>query len=412
MAVVGAGIAGLLSAYLLSRRYDVTLYEARARLGGHAHTVDADVGGGRTVPVDTGFIVFNDRTYPTFHRLIDELEVAYRVAPMTFGVKSERSGVEYAVTTLDSLFAQRRNALRPSYLRMLADIARFNRLAEQSRGPELADVTLRAFLSGRGFSDRFVDEYLRPLGSAIWSCPGERFEDFPVQFLTQFLHNHGMLRWSGQPEWRTVVGGSRAYIDAMAARWDATVALSSPVRSVSRGDRVRVETESGDREDFDHVVLACHGDQVRRIVTDPSETERNVLAAFDYQHNVATLHTDEGVMPRRRRAWAAWNYCVPRDPLGVVTLTYAMSRLQSLPAPPELFVTINDAGTIDERKVLGRYRYAHPLYTVRTAAAQARHAEVIAAGRTSYCGAYWGFGFHEDGAASAARVCKAFGVEL
>lgn len=412
VAVIGSGISGLLSAYLLSRRYRVTLFEARDRLGGHAHTVDIELETKR-VPVDTGFIVFNDRTYPTFNRLIDELGVAWREAPMTFGVRSDRTGLEYAVTSVNSLFAQRRNLVRFAYLRLLYDIARWNRLAARARGPQWANTTLRAFLDTHRFSDDFVTEYLMPLGSAIWSCPSDRFAEFPVDFLIGFFHNHGMLAWSGQPQWRTIEGGSRRYIEAMAARWSATVELGTPVQSVRRRPGgVDITTAAGEAHAFDHAVIATHGDQALRMLDDPSDTERDILSAFAYQENIATLHTDESILPTNRLTWAAWNYRVPRSRSYATTLTYSMNRLQSLPVRSEVLVTINDTDLIDERAVHGRWTYLHPLYTVDTAAAQKRHAELIGHNRTSYCGAYWGYGFHEDGAASAARVAELFGEGL
>jgi predicted NAD/FAD-binding protein len=411
-AVIGGGVAGLVAAYVLARRHSVVLYEARERLGGHAHTVDVELDG-RAFAVDTGFIVLNDRTYPLFTRLLDQLGVATHEAPMSFGVRSDRSGVEYAVTSLDSLFAQRHNALRPSFYRLLVDIARWNRLAERSRGARYESMPLRELLERHRFSRRFADEYLLPLGSAIWSCPSDRLGEFPVGFLTAFLHNHGMLAWSGHPQWRTVTGGSRRYIEAIAAAWRTEARLGQPVKTIARGgDAVAVETEAGRVDRFDHAVVACHADRALSMLDDPTPVERKLLGCFEYQRNVATLHTDTRSMPRSERAWAAWNYHVRHGDENSVTLTYAMNRLQSLDAPRELLVTINDPGTIDERAVLGRWTYHHPLYSVRTAAAQSRHRELIDANRTSYCGAYWGYGFHEDGVASALRVCEAFGDAL
>lgn len=412
VAVVGGGIAGLLSAYVLSRRYEVTLFEARTRLGGHAHTVDAEVDG-RSIAVDTGFIVFNDRTYPTFHRVIDQLGVPWQDAPMSFGVRSDRSGLEYAVTTVDSLFAQRRNLVRPSYLRLLVDIARWNRLASRSRGSRWAHTSLRDFLATHRFSAGFVAEYLMPLGSAIWSCPHERFLDFPVGFLAEFFHNHGMLAWSGQPRWRTITGGSRVYVETLAARWSARVALDTPIGCIRRSsDAVELITAAGASQRFDHVVVATHADQALAMVDEPSATERELLGAFGYQRNLVTLHTDASILPHSRRAWAAWNYRVPELETRAVTLTYAMNRLQHLPVRSQVLVTVNDGHLIDQARVLGRWTYRHPLFSVRTAAAQQRHPELIGHRRISYCGAYWGWGFHEDGAASALRVAAAFGEAL
>jgi predicted NAD/FAD-binding protein len=409
VAVVGSGISGLLAAYLLSRRYRVTLFENRARLGGHTHTVETRLGADH-VAVDTGFIVFNDRTYPGFCRLIDELEVDYQDAPMTFGVRSDPSGVEYAVTSLDSLFAQRRNAISPSYLRLLADIARWNRKAEDLRSQRFMKVTLGDFVRGERLSQRFVDEYLLPLVSAIWSCPGERVLEFPVGFLAHFLHNHGMLSWSGQPQWRTISGGAHRYIEAMQKRWSVDVHLSSPVRQIRRVSSGVELSVAGSSLRFDHAVVACHGDQARHLIAEPTPTEEELLSVFHYQPNQALLHTDVSVLPRSRRAWAAWNYRVTSRKQ--VSLTYNMRRLQGIDTNPPLLVTLNDPGEVDPRHVIGSWEYQHPIFTTETSGAQARHDELIDHHRVSYCGAYWGFGFHEDGVQSALRVCRAFGVTL
>jgi uncharacterized protein len=412
IAVVGAGVSGLVTAYLLSRRHEVILFEGRDRPGGHANTVDVDLDGQR-LAVDTGFIVFNDRTYPNFCRLVEALGVASHGAPMTFGVRSDRSGLEYAVTSLGSLFAQRRNALRPSYYRFLADVARWNRLARRAGGPELATVPVHEFVASHRFSRQFVDEYLMPLGCAIWSCPPERLRGFPMRFLSQFLHNHGMLSWAGQPRWRTIRGGSRCYVAALLRSARAELRLKTPVRRIWRtASHVEVDSDKAAAERFDHVVLACHADQALAALADASAVERDLLSRFSYQRNVASLHTDTRVMPRQRRAWAAWNYRVPKDEGAPVSLTYAMNRLQALPAARELLVTINGEHEVRPAAVLGQWTYQHPVFTAATAAAQARHSELVGQNRTSFCGAYWGFGFHEDGVVSALRVCQAFGETL
>jgi len=410
--VIGSGISGLLAAYLLRNDYEVTLYEKRGRLGGHSHTVDVEIGG-RDYPVDTGFIVFNDRTYPNFIKLLSQLGVSSIEAPMSFGVRSDRSGLEYAVTSIDSLFAQRRNTVSPSYLRLLVDIMRWNRLAIQSRGAGFERVKLRDFLKTQKFSDLFVSEYLYPLGSSIWSCSAELFGEFPVGFLTGFLHNHGMLAWAAHPQWRTVVGGSRTYVDAIAnALRDSSVHLASEIVSVRRyQDRVDVVGQDGAKTSFDHVILACHADDALAMLADPSDLETEIVGTFAYQDNEVVLHTDPSEMPKRRKAWAAWNYHVCKDS-DAVSLTYWMNALQSLDCPEEIFVTVNPQEPIRHGRRIREFQYRHPQFSIATSGAQQRHGEVINSRRTSFCGAYWGFGFHEDGVRSTLAVGDAFGVSL
>ncbi|RMH43623.1 MAG: FAD-dependent oxidoreductase [Deltaproteobacteria bacterium] len=408
VAVVGGGVSGLVAALALARRYDVALFEGRDRLGGHAHTVDVALAGA-TYAVDTGFVVFNDRTYPQLCRLLSALGVRSRPAPMTFGVRSDRTGVEFAVTTAGSLFAQRRNLLRPGYYRFLAGIARFNRLARRARGPAADATPLGDWLARHRLPDRTVTDYVEPLCAAIWSCPPRRVRAFPIGFLAAFLANHGMLSWSGQPQWRTIAGGSRAYVDAIARRLGPRVRLSTPVVGLRRQpDRVLVATPAG-VEAFDHAIVACHADDALRLLADADDREAAALGAFAYTANHVVLHTDPRVLPRARRAWAAWNYHVPRRRDAPVSLTYAMNRLHGYAAPRELLVTVNGGGVAAPVR-LGRWTVRHPAFSVQSAAVQRRHREFIARRRTSFCGAYWGYGFHEDGVSSALRVCEAFGV--
>lgn len=418
IAVVGAGVSGLSAAYRLAERHDVTLFEANDYPGGHVHTVDVEVGGERHA-IDTGFIVFNDWTYPNFIALLDELGVASRPTTMGFSVQCARSGLEYNGSSLDGLFAQRSNLLRPSFWRMLRDILRFNRDAPREvldgpansatgSGERREELTVGQYLRRGGYSREFLEHYLLPMGSAIWSCPVGVFENFPIRFLVEFYRNHGLLNLNDRPTWRVVEGGSRTYVQALLERFRGAVRLSTPIRQVRRSaEQVEILTAAGGREEFDHVVLACHADQALRMLADPSPLERETLAEFPYEKNVALLHTDERALPRRRRAWAAWNYHLSKEPDDRATVTYCMNILQHVQSKHVFCVTLNGEERIDPARVLGRFVYEHPIFTVRRSVAQARHAELCNANRTSYCGAYWRNGFHEDGVVSALAVCRA-----
>jgi predicted NAD/FAD-binding protein len=405
VAIVGSGISGLVCAHLLHRRHDVTLFEAGDRPGGHTHTVEVRLSG-RVHAVDTGFIVFNDRTYPNFSRLLRQLGVPVRPTTMSFGVRSDRTGLEYSGTGLGGLFAQRRNALRPRFLAMVRDILRFNREALRALGTPLADRPLRDLLGERGYSRGFVEDYLVPMGSAIWSMPPARLLDFPAGFFVRFFSNHGLLSLADRPRWSVIEGGSRTYVERLLAPLGDRVRLRTPVRNVRRTER-DVELDPGGR--FDHVVLACHSDQALALLADPTPAEREILGALPYQPNEVVLHTDASLLPRRRAAWAAWNYRIRADE-GPAVVTYRMNEIQGLDAAEEICVTLNRTEEIAPSRVLGRFRYDHPAFTAEGVAAQRRHGEISGARGTHYCGAYWGYGFHEDGVNSALRVCEALGV--
>ena len=406
IAIVGAGIAGNVAARELHREHDVTVLEAAGHVGGHTHTHTIETRGERHA-IDTGFIVFNDRTYPSFIALLAELGVPAQPTSMSFSVRNEASGLEYNGSTLNGLFAQRRNLLRPSFHRMLRDVLRFNREA-----PELLDegqeLSLQEYLRARQYSEAFVRDYLVPMGAAIWSTAPERLLDFPVRFFVRFFHNHGMLSVNDRPQWRVVRGGSARYVEKLVAPFRHRVRLNAPVVSVRRfPDRVLVRVLGAEAERFDCVFLACHADQALALLADATPLEREVLGALPYQENEAVLHTDASLMPRSRRAWAAWNYHVPARPAERVAVTYNMNILQGLAARETYCVTLNRTGAIDPRRVLKRLRYHHPLYTPRAVAAQRRQSEVNHA-RTYFCGAYWRFGFHEDGVASALEAVRHF----
>ncbi|MEO8537030.1 MAG: FAD-dependent oxidoreductase [Betaproteobacteria bacterium] len=410
IAVIGTGIAGNVAAYHLSREHDVTVFEADGRVGGHTHTHDVTQAG-RSYRVDTGFIVFNDWTYPRFIALMDELGVASQPSAMSFSVRDEASGLEYNGTSLNGLFAQRRNLLRPSFLWMLREVLRFNRdaLALLDGGD---DVSLGDYVDANGYSRGFVDHYLLPMGAAIWSTDARRMRAFPARFLVRFFHNHGMLSVNRRPRWRTIRGGSSAYVDRLTSRFRDRIRLDAPVQSVRRlAGHVFVKARGCESERFDAAFLACHSDQALRMLADATPLEREVLGAIPYVRNEAILHTDTRLLPRSRRAWAAWNYHAGAPGEGV-TLTYNMNILQSLAAPQPLLVTLNRADAIDPARVIDRIVYEHPLFTAAGVAAQARHGEMNGPLNTYFCGAYWRHGFHEDGVVSAIDALDHFRKRL
>lgn len=407
IAVVGAGVAGLTTAHLLSRRHEVHVFEADGRPGGHTHTVEVD-----GTPVDTGFIVFNDWTYPNFIKLMAKLGVASQLSDMSFSVKAEPTGWEYNGTSLNALFAQRLNLLRPSFLGMVRDILRFNRQAAADADTLEPTVTLQDYLARGGYGQVFIDHYIVPMGAAIWSSPAEKMAEFPAAFFFRFFKNHGMLSVEARPVWRTLRGGSRAYLGPLTAPFRDRVHLNDPVKRIHRHENaVAVSTEKGEAF-FDQVVLACHSDQALRLLADPFPAEREVLGAIPYQENSTVLHTDAAVMPRRPLAWASWNYLVPRESRARVAVTYWMNKLQALAGPRQYFVSLNMEDRISPDKILRRFTYHHPVFTRAGVAAQARWGEISGKNRTHYCGAYWRNGFHEDGVVSGLRVAEAFGEAL
>ena len=414
IAVIGSGIGGMAAAWYLSSRHRVTLFEADARLGGHTATMDVEVEG-RHYAIDTGFIVFNDWTYPHFRHLMARLGVLTQPTEMSFSVHETARDFEYNGHTLTSLFAQRRNLLRPSFYRLLRDILRFNREAIQAleNGTLAPAMTLGEWLDAGGYGATFQRHYLLPMGAAIWSASLQDLRDFPLQFFVRFFRHHGLLSVSDRPQWYTLVGGSRSYSPALTAPYAGGIRLSTPVRGIRRlADGVEVRTDAG-TERFDEVVLACHADQALAMLEDPSPAEREILAALPYQDNEVVLHTDTRLLPRRRRAWASWNYRLDgRGESERISVTYDMNILQRLETPHTFCVTLNDGDAIDPDKVLGRYTYAHPQFTLAGEAAKARHAEISGpAFRTHYCGAYWRNGFHEDGVWSALRVAHGLGCD-
>jgi uncharacterized protein len=407
IAVIGSGISGMVAAHHLSRRHEVTVFEAGGHVGGHTHTVDVEHQG-RAYAIDTGFIVYNDWTYRNFIELLAELDVPWQASQMSFSVRCDKSGLEYNGTSINSLFAQRSNIFRPSFLRMVADILRFNREAAALLRSSSCE-SLGEYLRRQGYSRFFIEHYIIPMGAAIWSSRPVDMLGFPARFFVEFFSNHGFLSVDDRPTWRVIRGGSREYVKRLTERYAARIRVNTPVESLLRqGHRVLLRLKNGALEQFDQVFLACHSDQALKLLSDPSAEERSILGAIPYQANEALLHTDTRLMPRRALAWAAWNYHLPIAPSGRVTVTYNMNILQSLAAPNQFLLTLNRGEAVDPRKVLGSYQYHHPVYTAAAVAAQKRQHEINGVRRTYYCGAYWGYGFHEDGVKSALAAVASF----
>jgi predicted NAD/FAD-binding protein len=417
IAIVGGGISGLLAAHLLHREHEIVLYEANSYAGGHTNTIRVDTEH-TTYSVDTGFIVMNDRNYPNFTRLLERLEVATQPTNMSFSVKGEEQDFEYAGTPR-GLFCQPRNLLSRSFRRMMLDLLRFNReLSSLLAREDGEEESLADFLSRHRFSHVFVERLIVPQVSAVWSADPRQIDSLPVRFIAEFFANHGMLGFRDRPRWSTIAGGSARYVDALTAPFREHLRLNTPVRSIARRE-THVEIQASGAaggsgtESFDQVVLATHSDQALALLSDPSPRESELLGAIPYQHNEAVLHTDSTLLPRRRAARAAWNFHLLREPKPLSTVTYYMNHLQRLRADRDFCVTLNRSEAIDPTKIIRTIDYAHPVYTSGGVSAQSRHAEISGlATRTHYCGAYWGWGFHEDGVRSALRACEPFGVKL
>lgn len=411
IAIVGTGIAGNVAAYKLRDAHDITVFEAESYIGGHTNTLDV-YESGRRISIDTGFIVFNDQTYPNFITLLDEIGQQSLASEMSFSVQSDTGAPEYCGSSLNAMFAQRSNLLRPSFYRMIRDILRFNEQALAFDGQIGSNQTLGGYLFANGYSHEFVDHYLVPMAAAIWSAEPDSILDMPVEFLIRFFANHGLLQLKDRPRWRVIKGGSREYVDKLVAGHRDRIRLNSAVRSIRRiDDRVELSSAAGGTELFDYVFLACHSDQALAVLKDPTLVEREVLGEFRYQPNVAILHTDASVMPKRRRAWAAWNYHLSQDRHQHVAVTYNMNILQGLQTDNDYCVTLNSDQNIDANKIIQRIQYEHPIYSRDAVLVQQRQADVND-DRTFFCGAYWRNGFHEDGVVSALTAVEHFQQRL
>lgn len=414
IAIVGAGVSGLVVAHLLHRDHDITVYEANDYPGGHTNTIRIDTAN-ETHMVDTGFIVFNDRNYPNFERLLGNLKVPYQTSEMSFSVSDERGDFEYSGSSANGLFAKRAHIVTPWFHRMVADMGRFNRAArELLAGPAHEGPSLGHWLEQQRFSKPFVQRLIVPQASAVWSADPHQMWTFPARFLIEFFANHGMLGFRDRPQWRAVSGGSASYVRALVAPWQERLRLSTPVQEIVRtpgGVEIKAAGRDG-AERFDEVVVATHSDQALALLGDRSTAEHELLSAIPYQQNEAVLHTDVSLLPRRRRAWASWNYHLADRPGDRTTVTYHMNRLQALRAEQEFCVTLNRTDRIDPDKVIRRIHYAHPVFTGDGVRAQARVREISGQNRTHFAGAYWGWGFHEDGVRSGLAVAERFGARL
>jgi len=413
IAIIGSGISGLTSAYLLNRNHDITVFEANDYIGGHTHTHNIKIKD-KEYAVDTGFIVYNERTYPNFIKLLDTLGVERQLSTMGFSVKSASEDYEYAGESLNSLFAKRSNIFRLGFLRMLYEMYRFGKKSDSTGLGLDVSITLGTYLRSENYSNEFINYFIIPMGAAIWSTPANKVLDMPAYFFIKFFYNHGMLEIINRPKWWVIKDGSSAYIKKIIKGFESKINLSSPIRTVSRLDN-GIEIETADSKKpliFDAVVFATHSDQALGMLKDPTEKEKDILSSIPYQKNEVLLHTDSSVLPKRKLAWASWNYQLDSNPESPVVLTYNMNILQSLDCDETFCVTLNDHQSVDKSKVLKKITYHHPLFTVKGIEAQKRKLEISGVNNTYYCGAYWHNGFHEDGVASAIEVCKHFGEQI
>jgi predicted NAD/FAD-binding protein len=403
IAIVGGGISGLYAAHYLSKQHHVTLYEAHNTLGGHTDTHSITIKE-RNYKIDTGFIVFNEHNYHYFCRFLNDLGVASQPSIMTFSVADALSGIEYNATTLDKLFCQRRNLFRPQFYRMVRDILRFYREAPALLNSSDDELTLGDYLDQQHYSQTFIDDHILPMASALWSGPPQIVRNFPARYFVAFMANHQMLKTDNRPQWRTVCGGSSTYVQAFKQSFNGELRLDCPVQAIIRDNNgITIETK-GDQKYYDKLILACHSDQALGLLQNASDQETEILGAMSFQKNDVVLHTDASLMPKHPKAWASWNALKLNEPQTHCTVTYYMNMLQNLEAPEPLLVTLNCTDRIDSEKILKRRSYHHPVYTPASLAAQKRRTEINGVNNTWYAGAYWGWGFHEDGAKSAQEV--------
>jgi len=413
VAIIGSGISGLTAAYLLNKEHDVTVFEANDYIGGHTHTHEIDQNN-KAWQVDSGFIVYNEKTYPNFIKLLEQLKVEVQKTSMGFSVSSPAKSLEYSGGSLNSLFAQRLNLFKPSFLMMLKDILRFNRIAARLLGSVEESITIGELLHSHNFSRHFIDNYIIPMGAAIWSTAAKNTTEMPAVFYMRFFKNHGLLQIFNRPQWFVIKGGSKIYVQKIIEGFKEKILLSCPVKEVLRdstGVKIYCKKDQEPKQ-FDKVIFATHSDQALSLLKDPSENEVAILEAFPYQKNTAILHTDVSLMPKNKLTWSSWNYLLNENQDQPVTLTYNMNILQSLDAKPDFLVTLNSNSNIDSSKIIKKVEYHHPLFTVDGISAQKRKKQINGVNNTFFCGAYWGSGFHEDGVNSALDVCMLLGETL
>jgi len=413
IAVIGSGISGLTCAYLLNQKHDVTVFESADRIGGHTATVEIQHQN-RQYQIDTGFIVYNDWTYPNFIKLLNQLNVESQATEMSFSVKSQHSGIEYGGANLGALFAQKRNIFKPKYIKMLLDILRFNKEAIQDleQGSLRDDITLGEYLEKNKYSELFASHYLVPMGSAIWSSTLNDMLDFPLLFFVRFFKNHGLLSVKNRPQWRVLKGGSSAYLKPLTKSFSENIHIDSKISHIERlKDKVNIHFIDNSTQVFDQVVLACHSDQALKLLKSPTKLETEILSAIPYRNNEVVLHTDHSILPNSRKAWSSWNYHLSTDNHRLAKLSYNMNILQGISSDTTFVVTLNDTDSIHPDKILRKFQYQHPVFTLSGMQAQNRWAEINGNRNTWFCGAYWKNGFHEDGCTSGIRVAKALGAD-
>ena len=406
--IVGSGISGLSCAYFLDKSHEITVFESEEKIGGHTATFDVQLDD-KTYQVDTGFIVFNDRNYPNFVKLIEDLGIAKKNTSMGFSLSDSETGIEYAGKNLDTIFAQRQNIFSWSFLTMLRDIIRFNKQATDDLKKNNIDPSenLGCYLTRNSYSKIFVDKYLVAMGSAIWSADWDNVLEFPAIFFVSFFHNHGLLSIRNRPQWHVIKGGSREYLAPLTSRFRDNILTNCRVTSISRQEKykVRVQVENGQTYFFDQIVIATHSDQALKILEDPLEEEKQILGAIPYQVNEVILHTDTQLLPKNPKAWSSWNYRLKSNNHRA-TVTYNMNILQGISAPETFCITLNDSNSINASKILGKFEYQHPVFSFKACSAQKQWAAINGVSNTWYCGAYWGNGFHEDGVNSALNIAK------
>jgi len=415
IAIIGSGISGLTSAYILSRNNEVTLFEANDYLGGHTATVDVELHG-ESHSIDTGFIVFNNKTYPNFIKLLEQNNIAYQNSEMSFSVQHKQSGIEYNGRDLNTLFAQRSNLFRPQFYRFISEIVRFNKAAKEAycaadSESGKVNITLQEFLVSHHFSDFFAQHYILPMVAAIWSSSIDEAGQFPLRLFLRFFYHHGLLNINDRPQWYVLKNGSHSYIPKLLKPVHRVLTKTAVDKIVREADKVKVYFQNFEQE-FDEVILACHSDQALKLLENPSDEETQVLSKLKYQHNDVVLHTDSNFLPKNKRAWASWNFFHDNTQTSPVAVTYNMNILQGIKANETFCVTLNRTSAINPDRILGQYSYAHPVYTSSTVEAQQQREMICGKNRTHFCGAYWYNGFHEDGVKSALDICRRFGAEL